>query len=101
MFTYLATIPAAAVKREIDGNLYAHSNLELSVLPDGRVTIKTVDKTKMLRVHSVHPTNGTANLILGRAGEAIANTTNLPFGVDAVQDTSEEYARLFWETRIP
>ena len=83
MITYVTTIPAGAVKREIDGNLYAHTNLYLHVSP-GRVTVKGGIETRMMRVHEVHPTNGTATVILGRAGDAIATLTNLPFSVTAV-----------------
>ena len=85
MITYVATIPAGAVRREVDGNLYAYTNLELAVSP-GRVTVKGGIETRMMRVHDVHPTNGTATVILGRAGDAIANTVNLPFSVTALHE---------------
>jgi hypothetical protein len=85
MITYLSTIPAGAVRREIDGNLYAYTNLELAVLP-GRVTVKGGIKPRMMRVHEVHPTNGTATVIIGRAGDAIATLTNLPFSVTAIHN---------------
>ena len=88
MITYVSTIPAGAVFcHPRDGNLYAHTNLYLHVSP-GRVTVKGGIKTRMMRVHEVHPTNGTATVILGRAGDAIANTTNLPFSVTAVHEAT-------------
>ena len=89
MITYFSTIPAGAVFREIDGKLYAHTNLYLDVPPGhkrGTVTVKGGIETRMMRVHEVHPTNGTATIILGRAGDAIAETTNLPFSVTAVHE---------------
>lgn len=85
MITYYSTIPAGAVFREIDGNLYAHTNLVLDVKPS-RVTVKGGTETRMMRVHEVHPTNGTATVIIGRAGDAIANTVNLPFSVTAIHN---------------
>ena len=83
MITYVQSVPAGAVRREIDGNLYAYTNLQLVVQP-GRVTVKGGIETRMMRVHEVHPTNGTATVIIGRAGDAIANTVNLPFSVTAI-----------------
>ncbi len=88
MITYFQTVPAGAVRREVDGNLYAYSNLHLDVLP-GRVTVKGSTDTRMLRVHEVHPTNGTATLILGKAGDAIANTANLPLSVTALHEVDQ------------
>jgi hypothetical protein len=88
MYTYLQTIPAGAVRREVDGNLYAYSNLHLDVLP-GRVTVKGSTDTRMLRVHEVHPTNGTATVIIGKAGDAIAAITNLPFAVTALHKVDQ------------
>ena len=85
MITYVSTIPAGAVVRQIDGNLYAHTNLKLDVQPS-RVTVKGGIETRMMRVHEIHPTNGTATVILGRAGDAIANTVNLPFSVTALHE---------------
>ena len=43
-------------------------------------------ETRMMRVSEIHPTNGTATVIIGRAGDAIGKTTNLPFGVTAVHN---------------
>jgi hypothetical protein len=88
MYTYFSTIPAAAAFRSVDGNLYAHTNLILVHLP-GRVTIKGGIETRMMRVHEVHPTNGTATVIIGRAGDAIATTTNLPFSVTAIHEVDQ------------
>jgi hypothetical protein len=85
MITYVSTIPAGAVVRQIDGNLYAHTNLYLDV-KQPRVTVKGGIETRMMRVHEVHPTNGTATVIIGRAGDAIANTVNLPFSVTALHE---------------
>ena len=85
MYTYVSTVPAGAVRREIDGNLYAYSNLHLDVQP-GRVTVKGGIETRMMRVSEIHPTNGTATVIIGRAGDAIAQTTNLPLAVTALQE---------------
>ena len=85
MYTYVSTVPAGAVRREIDGNLYAYSNLHLDVQP-GRVTVKGGIETRMMRVSEIHPTNGTATVIIGRAGDVIAQTTNLPFAVTALHE---------------
>jgi hypothetical protein len=85
VITYVSTIPAGAVERQIDGNLYAHTNLKLDVQP-GRVTVKGGIETRMMRVKEVHPTNGTATVVIGRAGDAIANTVNLPFSVTAIHN---------------
>lgn len=91
MITYFSTIPAGAVFREIDGKLYAHTNLYLDVPPGrGPVTVKGGVETRMMRVHEVHLTNGTATVILGRAGDAIAATTNLPFSVTAIHNDDSE-----------
>ncbi len=83
MYTYLASIPSAAVRREVDGNLYAFTYLTIGNLPDGRITVIDGKRPRMLRVHSINESNGTAELMLGRAGDAIANTVNLPFAVTA------------------
>ena len=86
MITYYSIIPVGAVRREIDGNLYAYTNLQLGHLSDGRVTIRGGTETRMMRVHEIHPTNGTATVIIGRAGDAIANTVNLLFSVTALHE---------------
>jgi hypothetical protein len=83
MITYVQSVPAGAVRREIDGKLYAYTNLILDVQP-GRVTVRGGTETRMMRVHEVNLTNGTAMVIIGRAGDAIANTVNLPFSVTAI-----------------
>jgi hypothetical protein len=89
MITYVSTIPAGAVFcHPCDGNLYAHTNLYLDV-KQPRVTVKGGIETRMMRVHEVHPTNGTATVIIGRAGDAIANTVNLPFSVTAIHEVDQ------------
>jgi hypothetical protein len=88
VITYFQTIPSGAVRREVDGNLYAYSNLHLDV-SHGRVTVKGTTDTRMLRVHEVHPTNGTATVRIGKAGDAIAVTANLPFSVTALHEIDQ------------
>lgn len=85
MITYFATIPAAAVKSEIDGHLYAHLTFTLKE-SNGKVTVTDDGEVRMLRVHEVRPTNGTATVIIGKAGDAIATLVNLPFSVTAVPE---------------
>ena len=89
MITYVSTIPISAVRHEIDGYLYTYTNLYMDRIPP-MVTIKGGIETRMMRVHEVHPTNGTATVILGRAGDAIANLTNLPFSVTAIHNDDNE-----------
>lgn len=82
MITYVASIPAGAVRREIDGYLYAYTDLKLKHLPSGKVTVIHTDgDVRMLRVREIHPTNGTASIVIGKVGDAIASTVNLPFSV--------------------
>jgi hypothetical protein len=88
MITYVSTIPAGAVMRQIDGKLYAYTNLKLDVQP-GKVTVKGGTETRMMRVHEVHLANGTATVIIGRAGDAIAARTNLPFSVTALHEVDQ------------
>ena len=79
MFVYFARVPAAAVRLLPDGNLYAYAFRNLRCLTSGRVTVGEVEDARLLRVARID--RGEAYVYLGRAGDAIATTDNLPFDV--------------------
>lgn len=79
MISYYARIPAAAQRRLFDGHTYG---IAYERMNQGR--IETTCDEHMYRVAFV--TNGEAYLLLGRAGDAIAQIVNLPFGVSAFRD---------------
>lgn len=78
MIAYYARVPSAAVELYPDGHYYAYVDLEM-VCGLGRVTVMESVYPHLLRV--TRHANGEAYVFLGRAGEAIANTVNLPFDV--------------------
>ncbi len=79
MFVYFARVPASAVRLLPDGNLYAYVARNLYVSPEGNVVIGHYEDARLLRVARVD--RGDAYVCLGRAGDAIATTDNLPFDV--------------------
>jgi uncharacterized protein YbjT (DUF2867 family) len=83
MHTFYQMVPAAAARREHDGKLYAYTNAEMYSRPDGRREVRetSTDKARLMRVS--HIDNGIAFVELGKAGDAIACTTCLPFSVVA------------------
>jgi hypothetical protein len=81
MITYYERVPSAAAYRNIDGNLYANSLARVVNLPDGRLTIAIGERVRMMRVSYIQ--NGEAYVQIATAGAAIANVSNLPFGITA------------------
>jgi hypothetical protein len=75
MVNYFALVPAAAVRREIDGNLYAPVAYTVD-----REGVREC-KPRMVRANPAHVENGVASVLIGKMGDAIAQRTNLPFGV--------------------
>lgn len=77
MIHYFENIPSAAVFRHFDGNLYA--NVACRITPDGvqcgpRYRVVRFDERSKIQ-------NGVASVYIGRMGDAIAQTNNLPFSV--------------------
>ena len=83
MIAYFDTVPAGAISREIDGNLYARTDAALERAPYG-VTVTRTGRPRMLRVAEDQATrrDGIARVLVGRAGDAIACTVNLPYGIE-------------------
>lgn len=85
MIAYYDTVPAAAVFREFDGNLYAYTDAQFAC-PNGNVAyIRRTGYPRMLRVDPAEvnaKNDGLARVFIGRAGAAIASTSNLPYGVE-------------------
>lgn len=81
MHIYFDTAPAAAAKQMFDGHLYIHSQLEMCRLTDGKRHVREAKEPRLMRVARV--ANGVAFAELGKAGDAIACTDNLPFSVVA------------------
>lgn len=82
MVKFFSRVPAAATFLHIDGLQYANVRHEMHTTPLKRVTIRTTQEARMMRVS--HTVGGEAFVYLGMAGEAIAVADNLPFGVSAV-----------------
>lgn len=81
-YVYFSRIPAAALKTEIDGHVYANIPHRLTATNDGKVKIiEDFANPRYVRVEPVRIENGEAFVRFGRAGEKIAQLTNLPFGV--------------------
>lgn len=80
MVRYFQRIPAAALRREIDGHLYAYT--------DVRVTADGVCRceARMVRADDAEVSHGVARVYVGCMGDAIAQTLNLPFSIDYVKD---------------
>lgn len=79
MVKYYARVPSAAAKPYPDGHCYAYVDLEMVAIPGKKVTVLESVYPILRRVS--RNLNGEASVYLGCAGEAIANTVNLPFGV--------------------
>jgi len=79
MIDYFASTPAAALRREIDGHLYAYVM--------HHVTAEGVRECspRMVRADGVKITNGVAYVWIGQMGDLIAQRLNLPFGIVAEQ----------------
>lgn len=86
MYTYFQTLPAAAVIPMFDGHAYARTRMELYGLADGRIHVRPTLNFRLMRVTGVK--DGVAYAPVGRAGDAIACTVNLPFGVVASHERS-------------
>lgn len=80
MIRYFFAIPAAALRREIDGNLYAH--VAATVTGCGVVTCAA----RMVRADGAIVSNGVARVPIGAMGDKVAQTLALPWGVDFVRD---------------
>lgn len=79
---YYFLAPAAAADRhEIDGHRYVYANVEMYQRPDGQRHVREValDDARLLLVNQCR--NGVAYALVGKAGDAIACTTNLPHSV--------------------
>lgn len=81
MYTYYATVPEAAATPQVDGHLYANTTATMYGMSDGRRHIQEQSSARMMRVS--HVKNGLAFIQLGKAGDAVACVTNLPFGTHA------------------
>lgn len=79
MHTFFDTVPSAAAKAYPDGHLYAFVRSELYQTTTGKVHVRESEKPRMLRVS--HILRGVAFIEIGKAGDAIAATDNLPFSV--------------------
>lgn len=75
MVRYFEPIPAAAVRREIDGHLYAY--VQHTVTPQGVRQCPA----RMVRADDARIRDGVALVYLGSMGDAIAQRVNVPFPV--------------------
>lgn len=76
MVRYFQRLPAAALRREIDGNLYAYTNVTVGA--NGVCECEP----RMVRADDAEVKNGVVHVYIGSMGDAIAQTLNLPFSVD-------------------
>lgn len=72
---YFERIPAAALRIEPDGNIYAY--VGHTVHAGGVIRCAP----KMVRANNVKIVNGEAYIYIGGMGPGIAQTVNLPFSV--------------------
>lgn len=82
MIAYFSRIPAAALRREIDGNLYAL--VPHHITPRG--IREDFSAPRMVRADGCEIRNGEAWVLIGCMGDAIAQTTCLPFGVSFLHE---------------
>jgi hypothetical protein len=75
MHRYFALVPAAAVQREIDANLYAFVGYTIRAGGVERC------KPRMVRANDARIENGVARVYIGSHGDGIAVSHPLPFGV--------------------
>lgn len=81
MIRYFENIPSAAVFRHFDGNLYANVVYRIAESPLGTIQVRE-GEPRMVQVDARSKTqNGVTSVYIGRAGNAIAQTVNLPFAV--------------------
>lgn len=87
---YYQRVPAAAAYPMFDGKLYANTTARMEHLPNGKIAIieSPVDDYRMMPASFIR--NGEAYVYIGKIGDAIAQTTNLPFSVSAFSDDQEE-----------
>jgi hypothetical protein len=81
MIDYYSRVPAAAVFRSFDGHAYAYIPHRLDAAGQRVRIAESFDAPRMVRADAALYENGEALILFGRAGEAIAPTANLPFGV--------------------
>lgn len=87
MFTYYSRIPAAALRRQHDGHLYAWIAERIDPhVPGAAVRIvQDYDNPRMVRADDALIRNGEAWVPFARVGNYIAQKTNLPHGVSFEQ----------------
>lgn len=81
MFNYYSRVPAAAVFRSFDGHAYAYIPHRLDASGPRVRIAESFDSPRMVRADAALYENGEALILFGRAGDVIAPTANLPFGV--------------------
>jgi len=75
MVRYFSLIPAAALRRELDGHVYAHVGHTVSAAGVRDCA------PRMVRADGCRVDAGVAWVPIGAMGDAIAQRVNLPFGV--------------------
>lgn len=86
MYKFYTTTPAAAAKRNKDGELVVLTTAFLTTLADGRKHASVGGRPQPVRVS--HFKDGVAYAILGTVTDDKACTSNLPFGVVCVHDVA-------------
>lgn len=84
MIRYYERIPSAALRREIDGHLYAY--VQHTVTPRGVAECPP----RMVRADDAMVKAGEAYVFIGMMGEAVAQRTNIPFPVTALADVQDQ-----------
>lgn len=88
LHNYYSRIPAAAVKREFDGHLYAYVPHAI----ERERVCEDFDKPRMMRFcePASFYRDGEAYVLIGRRGDAIPLGLPLPFGVTCIKVADHE-----------
>lgn len=78
---YYSRIPAAALRREIDGQLYAYIAERLSVSPKGARIVQDYTRPRMVRADGAKIASGEAYVLFATIGDAVPLLGHIPFGV--------------------
>lgn len=85
MVLYYSRVPASALFTEIDGNQYARIPHRVTIRNEKVLIVEDFANPRMVVANDAEIKSGEAWVLFAKAGEAIAQTENLPYAVSMVR----------------